>query len=167
MLVLDVNNNLFPTARHFFLKAHPIAHHLSYKNCQDGVVQQQKQAKQQTKTKAQNRARNEKELIHNCSMKGWNSMIIMNFSKCDKFSIKMQIRVSSVISNSPIIMNVDCDMYSNNCDTIRDALCFFLDEEMGHKIGFVQFPQNYNNLTKNNIYGNSLHVINEVSIIKL
>ena len=94
-------------------------------------------------------------------------MIIMIFSKCDKFSIKMQIRVSSVISNSPIIMNVDCDMYSNNCDTIRDALCFFLDEEMGHKIGFVQFPQNYNNLTKNNIYGNSHQVTNQVSDVKL
>ncbi|RCV12121.1 hypothetical protein SETIT_2G243800v2 [Setaria italica] len=25
------------------------------------------------------------------------------------------------------------------------ALCFFLDEEMGHKIGFVQYPQNYYN----------------------
>ncbi|VAI33438.1 unnamed protein product [Triticum turgidum subsp. durum] len=74
------------------------------------------------------------------------------------------IRVSSVISNSPIIMNVDCDMYSNNNDAVRDALCFFLDEEMGHKIGFVQYPQNYNNLSKNNIYGNSLHVINEVEM---
>ncbi|XP_062193265.1 cellulose synthase-like protein E6 [Phragmites australis] len=74
------------------------------------------------------------------------------------------IRVSSVISNSPIIMNVDCDMYSNNSDSIRDALCFFLDEEMGHKIGFVQYPQNYNNMTKNNIYGNSLHVINQVEL---
>jgi len=74
----------------------------------------------------------------------------------------MQIRVSSVISNSPIIMNVDCDMYSNNRDSIRDAMCFFLDEEMGRKIAFVQYPQNYNNMTKNNIYGNSLNVINEV-----
>jgi hypothetical protein len=60
-----------------------------------------------------------------------------------------------VISNSPIIMNVDCDMYSNNSDSIRDALCFFLDEEMGHKIGFVQYPQTYNNVTKNDIYDNS------------
>ncbi|KAM3276007.1 hypothetical protein ACQJBY_044402 [Aegilops geniculata] len=74
------------------------------------------------------------------------------------------IRVSSVISNSPIIMNVDCDMYSNNNDVVKDALCFFLDEEMGHKIGFVQYPQNYNNLSKNDIYGNSLHVINEVEM---
>jgi len=77
----------------------------------------------------------------------------------------MQIRVSSVISKSPIIMNVDCDMYSNNSDSIREALCFFLDEEMGHKIAFVQYPQNYNNMTKNNIYGNSFSVINQVSNI--
>lgn len=68
-----------------------------------------------------------------------------------------------MISNSPIILNVDCDVYSNNSDSIRDALCFFMDEEMGHKVGFVQYPQNYTNLTKNDIYGNSLNVINEVS----
>jgi len=79
------------------------------------------------------------------------------------FLFLIQIRVSSVISNSPIIMNVDCDMYSNNSDSIRDALCFFLDEEMGHKIGFVQYPQTYNNVTKNDIYDNSLRVINQVS----
>uniref|UniRef100_A0A0E0B4D6 Cellulose synthase-like protein E6 n=1 Tax=Oryza glumipatula TaxID=40148 RepID=A0A0E0B4D6_9ORYZ len=74
------------------------------------------------------------------------------------------IRVSALISDSPVILNVDCDMYSNNSDSIRDALCFFLDEEMSHKIGFVQYPQNYNNMTKNNIYGNSLNVINHVEM---
>ena len=79
----------------------------------------------------------------------------------------MQIRVSSVISNSPIILNVDCDMYSNNSDAIGDALCFFLDEEMGHKIAFVQHPQYYNNnnIAKNNIYGNSPNVLSQVSSI--
>ena len=81
------------------------------------------------------------------------------------FQIEMQIRVSSVISNSPIILNVDCDMYSNNSDAIRDALCFFLDEEMGHKIAFVQHPQYYNNIAKNNIYGNSPNVLSQVSSI--
>ncbi|CAL5063861.1 unnamed protein product [Urochloa decumbens] len=76
----------------------------------------------------------------------------------------VKIRVSSVISNSPIILNVDCDMYSNNSDAIRDAMCFFLDQEMGHKIAFVQHPQNYNNMTKNNIYGNSFNVLNHVEL---
>lgn len=30
----------------------------------------------------------------------------------------------------------------------------------------MQYPQNYTNLTKNDIYGNSLNVINEVSATK-
>jgi len=81
-------------------------------------------------------------------------------------STEIQIRVTSVINNSPIILNKDCDVYSNNSDSITDALCFFMDEEMGHKVGFVQYPQNYTNLTKNDIYGNSLNVINEVSATK-
>jgi hypothetical protein len=75
----------------------------------------------------------------------------------------MQIRVSSVISNSPIIMNVDCDMYSNNSGSIRDALCFFLDEEQGEDIGFVQYPQNFENVVHNDIYGNPINTVNEVN----
>ncbi|KAE8707778.1 Cellulose synthase-like protein E1 [Hibiscus syriacus] len=46
------------------------------------------------------------------------------------------IRVSSKISNAPFVLNVDCDMYSNNSNTIRDALCFLLDEENGHDIAY-------------------------------
>ncbi|XVF56874.1 hypothetical protein PTKIN_Ptkin06aG0155300 [Pterospermum kingtungense] len=74
------------------------------------------------------------------------------------------IRVSSNISNAPFILNVDCDMYSNNSEAIRDALCFLLDEEKGHEIAFVQFPQNFGNLTKNDIYGSSLRVIMEIEL---
>ncbi|KAF9611339.1 hypothetical protein IFM89_030128 [Coptis chinensis] len=71
------------------------------------------------------------------------------------------IRVSSKISNEKIILNVDCDMYSNNSDTVRDSLCFFMDERKGHEIAFVQFPQCFINITKNDIYGGSLTVICE------
>ncbi|GJZ77991.1 cellulose synthase-like protein E6 [Tanacetum coccineum] len=71
------------------------------------------------------------------------------------------IRVSSQISNSQIILNVDCDMYSNNSESIRDAMCFFMDQS---NIAFVQFPQNFDNLTRNDVYSNSLRVINEVEI---
>ncbi|TQD96695.1 hypothetical protein C1H46_017697 [Malus baccata] len=71
------------------------------------------------------------------------------------------IRVSSNISNGKLLLNVDCDMYSNNSMAIRDALCFFMDEEKGHEIAYVQFPQNFENLTKNELYA-SLRVINEV-----
>jgi hypothetical protein len=74
----------------------------------------------------------------------------------------VQIRVSSKISNGPIILNVDCDMYSNNSLSVRDALCFFMDEEKGNEIAFVQFPQNYENITNNEIYSASMRVIGEV-----
>ncbi|CAK9182397.1 unnamed protein product [Ilex paraguariensis] len=75
------------------------------------------------------------------------------------------IRVSSRISNSPIILNVDCDMYSNNSESVRDAMCFFMDEERSHEIAFVQFPQSFDNLTKNDLYCNSLKVIMNVEFL--
>ncbi|KAM0936503.1 putative cellulose synthase (UDP-forming) [Dioscorea sansibarensis] len=72
------------------------------------------------------------------------------------------IRVSSEISNGEIILNVDCDMYSNNSETIRDALCFLMDEEKGHEYAYVQFSQDYDNITKHDIYAASLKSIREV-----
>ncbi|XP_038689760.1 cellulose synthase-like protein E6 [Tripterygium wilfordii] len=74
------------------------------------------------------------------------------------------IRVSSRISNAPIILNVDCDMYSNNSESVRDALCFFLDEKEGHRIAYVQYPQSFDNITKNDLYAGSLNVIMGVEI---
>ncbi|KAK9267620.1 hypothetical protein L1049_010051 [Liquidambar formosana] len=74
----------------------------------------------------------------------------------------VQIRVSSRISNGSIILNVDCDMYSNNSESVRDALCFLMDEEKGHEIAYVQYPQKFNNLTKNDIYGTSFRVIQKM-----
>ncbi|KAK7320310.1 hypothetical protein VNO77_29671 [Canavalia gladiata] len=79
-------------------------------------------------------------------------------------AINTLIRVSSEISNAPFILNLDCDMYSNNADTIREILCFFMDEKKGHDIAYVQFPQNYNNITKNDHYANSYLVINEFEL---
>lgn len=68
------------------------------------------------------------------------------------------IRVSQNISNGQIILNVDCDMYSNYSNSVRDALCFFLDEKKGHEIAFVQFPQSFGNITKNEIYDGSMRI---------
>ncbi|KAI4371183.1 hypothetical protein MLD38_019449 [Melastoma candidum] len=79
-------------------------------------------------------------------------------------AVNALIRVSSRISNAPIILNLDCDMYSNNPDAIREALCFLMDEESGPKIGFVQFPQNFVNLTRNDLYGSSLSQICNVEL---
>lgn len=77
----------------------------------------------------------------------------------------MQIRVSSEISDGPLILNLDCDMYANNADTVQEILCFFMDERKGNQIAFVQFPQNYDNITKNDIYGASCSVVNKVGTL--
>ena len=74
--------------------------------------------------------------------------------------------MSSKISNGSIILNVDCDMYSNNSESVRDAVCFFMDEEKGHEIAYVQFPQCYDNLTRNDLYDTCFRVINEVGTRK-
>ncbi|RWR81912.1 Cellulose synthase [Cinnamomum micranthum f. kanehirae] len=63
-------------------------------------------------------------------------------------------RVSSVMSNAPFILNVDCDMYSNNSQTLHHTMCFFLDPVESHRIAFVQFPQRFKGLTPNDLYAN-------------
>ncbi|GLU23969.1 hypothetical protein SLE2022_399430 [Rubroshorea leprosula] len=77
------------------------------------------------------------------------------------------IRVSSEISNGDVILNLDCDMYANNADAIREALCFFMDEQRGHQIAYVQHPQNFNNIIKNDIYANNPHAVNKVELAGL
>lgn len=70
------------------------------------------------------------------------------------------IRVSSMISNGSITLNVDCDMYSNNSESVRDAMCFFMDKEKGHEIAYVQFPPSFNNLRKHDLYASCFRVPN-------
>uniref|UniRef100_A0A7N0ZXY1 Uncharacterized protein n=1 Tax=Kalanchoe fedtschenkoi TaxID=63787 RepID=A0A7N0ZXY1_KALFE len=82
-------------------------------------------------------------------------------------AVNALIRVSSEISNSPIILNLDCDMYPNNPDTVQEILCFFMDEERGYETAYVQFPQHYDNITKNDHYANSNDVINEIELAGL
>ncbi|KAL4376350.1 hypothetical protein GQ457_02G031100 [Hibiscus cannabinus] len=77
------------------------------------------------------------------------------------------IRVSSKISNGPIILNVDCDMYSNNSESIKSSLCLFMDEEKGDEVAYVQFPQTFDNLTKNEPYAASLRVIQKLELVGL
>lgn len=37
-----------------------------------------------------------------------------------------------------------------------------MDEEKGHEFAYVQLPQIFKNITKNDIYGNSLRLMTEV-----
>ncbi|KAL8228303.1 hypothetical protein R6Q57_015887 [Mikania cordata] len=74
------------------------------------------------------------------------------------------IRVSSVISNSPIILTIDCDVYSDNSESVRDAMCCFMDEENGNKIAYVQFPESSHNITEHDMYASCFRVPNELEM---
>ncbi|KAH7862201.1 hypothetical protein Vadar_001376 [Vaccinium darrowii] len=62
------------------------------------------------------------------------------------------LRVSAVMTNAPIILTLDCDMYSNDPQTPHRVLCYFSDTTISPKLGYVQFPQRFHGLNKNDIY---------------
>ncbi|KAG7621576.1 Nucleotide-diphospho-sugar transferase [Arabidopsis suecica] len=66
------------------------------------------------------------------------------------------LRVSAVMTNSPIILTLDCDMYSNNPTTPLHALCYLSDPKINFDLGFVQFPQKFKGVNKNDIYASEL-----------
>ncbi|KAK1419167.1 hypothetical protein QVD17_28327 [Tagetes erecta] len=66
------------------------------------------------------------------------------------------LRVSGVMTNAPIVLTQDCDMYSNDPQTLKRALCYFFDPLARPKLGYVQFPQRYHGLNKDDIYGGEL-----------
>ncbi|XP_058223179.1 cellulose synthase-like protein G3 isoform X2 [Rhododendron vialii] len=64
----------------------------------------------------------------------------------------IQLRVSAVMTNAPIILTLDCDMYSNDPQTPHRVLCYFSDATIRSKVGYIQFPQRFHGLNKNDIY---------------
>lgn len=50
--------------------------------------------------------------------------------------------MSGLMTNAPYMLNIDCDMYANEADVVRQAMCIFLQESMiPNHCAFVQFPQ--------------------------
>ncbi|XP_031125720.1 cellulose synthase-like protein G2 [Ipomoea triloba] len=62
------------------------------------------------------------------------------------------IRVSGVMTNAPIILTLDCDMYSNDPSTPKRALCYFMDRSVRPNLGYIQFPQRFHGLNEADIY---------------
>ncbi|GAV91794.1 Cellulose_synt domain-containing protein [Cephalotus follicularis] len=63
------------------------------------------------------------------------------------------LRVSATMTNAPIVLTLDCDTYSNDPKTPLRALCYLLDETIQSKIGFIQFPQRFREINRDDIYG--------------
>ncbi|PIA45291.1 hypothetical protein AQUCO_01700672v1 [Aquilegia coerulea] len=77
-------------------------------------------------------------------------------------ALNVLLRVSGIISNSPYTLVLDCDMYCNDPTSARQAMCFHLDPDISLSLAFVQFPQMFHNLSKNDIYNDLLRTAFEV-----
>uniref|UniRef100_A0A5B7B319 Putative cellulose synthase-like protein G2 n=1 Tax=Davidia involucrata TaxID=16924 RepID=A0A5B7B319_DAVIN len=71
-------------------------------------------------------------------------------------ALNVLLRVSGLISSSPYILALDCDMYCNDPTSARQAMCFHLDPKISPSLAFVQFPQKFRNISKTDIYGSQL-----------
>ncbi|CAL5442742.1 unnamed protein product [Camellia sinensis] len=77
------------------------------------------------------------------------------------------VRVSAIMTNAPIVLTLDCDMYSNDPQTPHRMLCFFSDPKLRPNLGYVQFPQIFHGLNKDDIYAcefKRLYQINPVGM---
>ncbi|KAL4295989.1 hypothetical protein GQ457_12G004170 [Hibiscus cannabinus] len=74
-------------------------------------------------------------------------------------ALNVLLRVSSVMSNSPYILVLDCDMYCNDPTSARQAMCFYCDPQTSPSIAFVQFPQTFRNISEDDIYDSEIRSI--------
>lgn len=61
------------------------------------------------------------------------------------------------------MLNLDCNHYVNNSKVVREAMCFFMDIQLGNTIGFVQFPLRFDSLDRHDRYANKNTVLFDVS----
>ncbi|GMI72012.1 cellulose synthase like G2, ARABIDOPSIS THALIANA CELLULOSE SYNTHASE LIKE G2 [Hibiscus trionum] len=67
-------------------------------------------------------------------------------------ALNVLLRISAVMSNSPYILVLDCDMYCNDPTSARQTMCYYCDPQTSSSIAFVQFPQTFRNIRENDIY---------------
>uniref|UniRef100_A0A804MG46 Cellulose synthase-like protein H1 n=1 Tax=Zea mays TaxID=4577 RepID=A0A804MG46_MAIZE len=70
-------------------------------------------------------------------------------------------RVSAVLTNAPIMLNVDCDMFANNPQAALHAMCLLLGFDDEVHSGFVQAPQRFYGGLADDPFGNQMQVIFE------
>lgn len=69
------------------------------------------------------------------------------------FLVFVQLRVSATMTNAPIVLTLDCDMFSNDPLTPHRVLCFLVEDSAQPTLAYVQFPQRFHGLNKTDIYG--------------
>lgn len=71
--------------------------------------------------------------------------------------------MSAVLTNGPFLLNLDCDHYINNSKALREAMCFLMDPNLGKNVCYVQFPQRFDGIDRNDRYANRNTVFFDVS----
>ncbi|OWM78376.1 hypothetical protein CDL15_Pgr016100 [Punica granatum] len=74
------------------------------------------------------------------------------------------VRVSAVLTNGPFLLNLDCDHYVNNCKALREAMCFLMDPNLGKQVCYVQFPQRFDGIDRNDRYANRNTVFFDINL---
>jgi len=74
------------------------------------------------------------------------------------------VRVSAVLTNGQYMLNLDCDHYINNSKALREAMCFLMDPNLGRNVCYVQFPQRFDGIDRNDRYANRNTVFFDVSL---
>ncbi|KAI3972793.1 hypothetical protein MKX01_019451 [Papaver californicum] len=74
------------------------------------------------------------------------------------------VRVSAVLTNAPYMLNLDCDHYINNSKAIREGMCFMMDPLVGKKVCYVQFPQRFDGIDRNDRYANRNTVFFDINM---
>ncbi|XP_057973112.1 probable cellulose synthase A catalytic subunit 5 [UDP-forming] [Malania oleifera] len=74
------------------------------------------------------------------------------------------VRVSAVLTNAPYMLNLDCDHYINNSKALREAMCFMMDPLQGKRVCYVQFPQRFDGIDRNDRYANRNTVFFDINM---
>ncbi|KAG9133853.1 hypothetical protein Leryth_017938 [Lithospermum erythrorhizon] len=74
------------------------------------------------------------------------------------------VRVSAVLTNGPFMLNLDCDHYINNSKALREAMCFMMDPNLGKYVCYVQFPQRFDGIDRNDRYANRNTVFFDINL---
>lgn len=74
------------------------------------------------------------------------------------------VRVSAVLTNAPYLLNLDCDHYINNSRALRESMCFMMDPLVGKRVCYVQFPQRFDGIDRNDRYANRNTVFFDINM---
>ncbi|OMP08325.1 Cellulose synthase [Corchorus olitorius] len=73
-------------------------------------------------------------------------------------ALNVLTRVSGVMTNAPFMLNVDCDMFANNPKIILHGVCLLVGIKDEQDCAFVQCPQMFYNVLKDDPFGNQVAV---------